>query len=63
VVVRTVAALARSLALATVAEGVETPAQLAELRALECEYAQGYLFAPPLLPEEVPDFVASGRRW
>lgn len=40
--------LAHSLGLPVVAEGVENRAQLEELRALSCEYAQGYLFSPPL---------------
>ncbi len=31
----------------TFAEGVETPLQMAELKTLGCEYAQGYLFARP----------------
>ena len=31
-----------------VAEGVETTKQLAQLRALKCEYAQGYLFSEPV---------------
>jgi diguanylate cyclase (GGDEF)-like protein len=39
--------LVRALDLETVAEGVEGPAQLAHLRALGCEYAQGYYVARP----------------
>jgi hypothetical protein len=31
-----------------VAEGVETAEQLTALRALQCNYGQGYLFAKPL---------------
>jgi EAL domain-containing protein (putative c-di-GMP-specific phosphodiesterase class I) len=31
-----------------VAEGVETEAQLAELRRLDCDSAQGYLLASPM---------------
>jgi EAL domain-containing protein (putative c-di-GMP-specific phosphodiesterase class I) len=30
-----------------IAEGVETPQQLAQLKALDCEYAQGYYFGKP----------------
>lgn len=30
-----------------VGEGIETAEQLAELRALGCEYGQGYLFGRP----------------
>ncbi|HEX2064087.1 MAG TPA: bifunctional diguanylate cyclase/phosphodiesterase, partial [Acidimicrobiales bacterium] len=39
--------LVRALDLETVAEGVEGPAQLAHLRALGCDYAQGYYVARP----------------
>jgi diguanylate cyclase (GGDEF)-like protein/PAS domain S-box-containing protein len=42
-----VVSLAHALGLRAVAEGVETPDQLAELRTLGCELAQGYLFGRP----------------
>ena len=42
-----VISLAHALGLRAVAEGVETPEQLAELRTLGCEMAQGYLFGKP----------------
>ena len=42
-----VVTLAHALGLRAVAEGVETPEQLAELRTLGCEMAQGYLFGRP----------------
>ncbi len=45
---RTIVALGDMLALRTVAEGVETAAQADALRAMGCEYGQGYLFARPL---------------
>jgi diguanylate cyclase (GGDEF)-like protein len=41
-------ALSRALGLTTVAEGVETADQLAELRRLGCDFAQGYFFSPPV---------------
>jgi EAL domain-containing protein (putative c-di-GMP-specific phosphodiesterase class I)/FixJ family two-component response regulator len=40
--------MGRRLGLSTVAEGVETQQELELLRALGCEYAQGYLIAPPM---------------
>jgi diguanylate cyclase (GGDEF)-like protein/PAS domain S-box-containing protein len=47
-IVRAVMALARSLRLKVVAEGVETQGQLEVLRRLECDLYQGYLFSKPL---------------
>jgi diguanylate cyclase (GGDEF)-like protein/PAS domain S-box-containing protein len=47
-IVRTILALARTLGLETVAEGVETPEQLAFLRAEGCGYAQGFVLYHPM---------------
>jgi diguanylate cyclase (GGDEF)-like protein len=44
--------LARDLDLDLVAEGVESPEQVALLRHLGCERAQGYQFARPLSPDQ-----------
>jgi EAL domain-containing protein (putative c-di-GMP-specific phosphodiesterase class I) len=52
-IVRTIIMLARNLGLDVVAEGVETEEQLAYLRSLDCEYAQGFLFSRPLEPDMV----------
>ena len=46
-------ALAETLGLRVVAEGVETPAQLAVVLAHDGEEAQGYLFGPPLPADDV----------
>jgi diguanylate cyclase (GGDEF)-like protein/PAS domain S-box-containing protein len=51
--------LARGLGLDVIAEGVETDAQLAILRALGCSAWQGYLLSPPL---SAPDFESWMRR-
>lgn len=51
-IVRAVVALARSLRLQVVAEGIETPAQLQFLRSCGCEQGQGYLFGHPMRPAE-----------
>ncbi len=55
--VRTIVALARSLNLKVTAEGVETAAQLEQLRVLGCEFGQGFLFAKPLSAVEVVRFM------
>jgi diguanylate cyclase (GGDEF)-like protein len=47
-IVTSIILMARSLKMATIAEGVETNAQLAFLRVLQCDEAQGYLFSPPV---------------
>jgi EAL domain-containing protein (putative c-di-GMP-specific phosphodiesterase class I) len=49
--------------LTTCAEGVETAAQLAGLRALGCDLAQGFLMARPLPPEDFAALVQADRRW
>ena len=46
-IVTAVVSLSHALGLQAIAEGVETPLQMAELKTLGCEYAQGYLFARP----------------
>ena len=47
-IVRTIVALARNLKMEVVAEGVETLEQVAELKAMDCAYAQGYYFSRAL---------------
>jgi diguanylate cyclase (GGDEF)-like protein/PAS domain S-box-containing protein len=47
-VVRAIVTLAHELGMSVVAEGVETEGQLAEIRSLGCEYAQGHLFSVPV---------------
>jgi diguanylate cyclase (GGDEF)-like protein/PAS domain S-box-containing protein len=49
--------VARSLAMETVAEGIETASQSLQLYALECDKGQGYLFSPPLPETEVEPFL------
>ena len=57
-IVRTIATLARNLGLEVIAEGVETPEQYQQLKALGCEYGQGYLFSYPVASSDVPTFLA-----
>ena len=46
-IIRTIVALAHNLGMDVIAEGVETAQQVAQLKALDCEYAQGYYFGKP----------------
>jgi len=48
VIVRSTVAMAHSLGLPVIAEGIEHPAQLERLRALGCDFGQGHLFSPAL---------------
>lgn len=54
-IVKTIIALSRNLHMKVLAEGVETPEQLAKLAEFECDEIQGYLFSRPLAPDQ---FVA-----
>jgi EAL domain-containing protein (putative c-di-GMP-specific phosphodiesterase class I) len=47
-VVQAIATLGRSLGLRIVAEGVETPEQMARIRTIGIDVAQGYLIARPM---------------
>jgi hypothetical protein len=60
--VRVIMGLAETFGLRTVAEGVESESQRALLRALGCTTAQGYLFAPPLPPDELTALLAGPPR-
>ncbi|MCJ2015506.1 EAL domain-containing protein [Methylobacterium sp. J-076] len=59
-IVRAVISLGASLGMTTTAEGVETEAQLARLRAEGCDEVQGYLFSRPVPIGGVPALLA---RW
>ncbi len=58
-IVASVISLAHAMDLDVVAEGVETHEQLARLRSLGCDFAQGYLFARPMPPSEIDDHLAA----
>ena len=55
-ITRAIVSLAHSLGLRVVAEGVETQAQAAVLRALGCEEYQGYLYSKPIDPDSLHAF-------
>jgi EAL domain-containing protein (putative c-di-GMP-specific phosphodiesterase class I) len=50
-IVRSVVALAKALNLSVTAEGIETPAQQAQLALLGCDLGQGYLLGRPVPAE------------
>jgi len=58
-IVRSVVSLAHNLGLQVIAEGVETSEQLDYLKALKCQYGQGYLFSQPCDREQATRFLAA----
>ena len=57
-IIRAIVAMARSLELEVIAEGVETPQQLEFLQGLGCHLYQGYLYSRPLPLEGLKKLLA-----
>ncbi len=60
-IVEMILAMAQTMGLESVAEGVETPSQSDFLRRRNCTLAQGYLYSKPLPPEEFVTFLTEWR--
>ncbi len=58
-IVTAVSSLGTTLGMATTAEGVETPEQLAAVRAAGCTEMQGFLFSRPGPAEAIRDLIAA----
>ncbi len=56
-IVSSIVDLAHAFGLTTIAEGIETAEQLAELRALGCEQGQGYLWSRPLPVDAADEWI------
>jgi diguanylate cyclase (GGDEF)-like protein/PAS domain S-box-containing protein len=52
--------LAHALGVLAIAEGIESDSQLASLRGLGCDLAQGYLFARPMPAQDIQNVLAGG---
>jgi predicted signal transduction protein with EAL and GGDEF domain len=57
-IVKAIIALAQSLNMRAVAEGVETEAQMTYLRSLKCDEAQGYLLGRPMSAQAASKLLA-----
>jgi diguanylate cyclase (GGDEF)-like protein len=55
--------ITRGLGLDVVAEGVESPVQLATLSAHDCDYLQGFLFSRPVPPHELTPLLEADPTW
>ena len=58
-IVRAIVTLARNLGMNTIAEGIETVNQLTKLKALKCEYGQGYYLSKPLNKVILENLIAA----
>lgn len=56
-IVQTIVALAHSLHMDVIAEGVETEEQLRQLKTLQCEYGQGYYFSRPVEAKSAGELI------
>ncbi|MDN3638238.1 EAL domain-containing protein [Simiduia curdlanivorans] len=57
-IVTTIVTLADALGMTSVAEGIETQAQLAVITELGCDLGQGYLFARPMNHQDAENYIA-----
>ena len=62
-IARTILPMANNLRLDVVAEGVETIEQVALLKQLHCNYAQGYFFSKPLSAEGTTTLLHEEPSW
>lgn len=62
IVTHAIIQLAGALGLRTVAEGIETSAQHADLVALSCPLGQGYLFSRPVEAHQIHELLAANAR-
>jgi diguanylate cyclase (GGDEF)-like protein/PAS domain S-box-containing protein len=57
---RTIIALAKTMSLRTIAEGIENPRQAEQLRQLGCNFGQGFFYGMPMPAAELEAYAA---RW
>lgn len=62
-IVRSIAHLAHSLEMTIVAEGIEDAEQMAQLRALGCQFGQGFYMSRPLPEQDAVALLEGDPRW
>jgi EAL domain-containing protein (putative c-di-GMP-specific phosphodiesterase class I) len=62
-ILQTIISLAKNLKMRVIAEGIETPAQLAVLQNLGCDFGQGFLMAKPKASEETENLLYQRPNW
>jgi EAL domain-containing protein (putative c-di-GMP-specific phosphodiesterase class I) len=62
-IISAMTSMAHSLGLTVVVEGIETEDQLAKLKEIGCEMAQGYCFAKPLPAEAIERLLVEDGPW
>ena len=62
-VVGVIITLAHALGMNVIAEGVETTAQSHQLKALRCDFIQGYFFSKPLNCASVATMLSQKPQW
>lgn len=55
--------IAHTMGINVIAEGIETPEQLAQLRALKCDFGQGYLFSKPVESKLAVKLITATHQW
>lgn len=61
IILHSIVTMAHDLGLKVVAEGVESESDVVQLRQLNCEYAQSFLFSPPMTKEAVRRVLVEGE--
>jgi EAL domain-containing protein (putative c-di-GMP-specific phosphodiesterase class I) len=62
-IIRAIMTLAHTLEMDVIAEGVETSEQLSQLRSLNCDYGQGYLFSRPVDSMAAEELLTAQLQW
>jgi diguanylate cyclase (GGDEF)-like protein/PAS domain S-box-containing protein len=58
-IILSIMSLAKSMNIDVIAEGVELEYQLEQMKMLECQFGQGYLFSKPMEPDAIDAWIQS----